>query len=242
MPNDTPESRGADLHLNADPSALAADYTSARPFPHAVIDGLFEDSLLDELLAQFPGRDDIPWTAFDSPTEKKLGYHHEARLGERLERFLWQMSSPPVLRFLESLTGIQGLIPDPYFGGAGPHQILPGGFLKVHVDFNLHPLLHLDRRLNLLVYLNRDWREEWGGHLELWEPDMSSCGARILPAFNRTVVFGTTETSFHGHPTPLACPDDRTRKSLSFYYYTAGRPESERAAPHDTIFRETLEP
>ena len=116
------------------------------------------------------------------------------------------MSSPPVLRFLEALTGIEGLIPDPYFGGAGPHQILPGGFLKVHADFNWHPLLKLDRRLNLLVYLNKDWREEYGGQLELWDRDMARCERQILPVFNRTVVFSTTDFSFHGHPRPLACP------------------------------------
>ncbi len=85
------------------------------------------------------------------------------------------MNSAPVLQFLEALTGIEGLIPDPYFGGAGPHQILPGGFLKVHADFNWHPMLKLDRRLNLLVYLNRDWREEYGGHLELWDTKAERC-------------------------------------------------------------------
>ena len=151
------------------------------------------------------------------------------------------MNSAPVLRFLQELTGIVGLIPDPWYGGAGPHQIEPGGFLKVHVDFNLHPLLELDRRLNLLVYLNKDWREEYGGHLELWNRDVSRCEKKVLPVFNRTVVFSTTDFSFHGHPEPLACPEGRTRKSVSFYYYSNGRPEEERSAPHDTIFRKTHE-
>jgi Rps23 Pro-64 3,4-dihydroxylase Tpa1-like proline 4-hydroxylase len=116
---------------------------------------------------------------------------------------------------------------------------MPGGFLKVHVDFNRHPLLNLDRRLNLLVYLNEDWRDEYGGHLELWPADMSRCERRILPVFNRTVVFSTTDASFHGHPAPLACPEGMSRKSVSFYYYTNGRPAHEGAEPHDTIFRKT---
>ena len=158
------------------------------------------------MLADFPRPDEIPWRSFDSATEKKLGYTHEAPLGDRLRAFLWEMSAPPVLAFLEALTGIDGLIPDPYFGGAGPHQILPGGFLKVHTDFNWHPKLKLDRRLNLLVYLNKEWREEYGGHLELWNREVTVCERRILPVFNRTVVFSTTDFSFHGHPTPLACP------------------------------------
>jgi len=229
------------VRLDADPEALQPQYVGAQPFPHVVIDSLFPDDLLETVLAEFPRPDEIQWRKFDSQTEKKLGYRHESTLGADLQLFLYEMSSPPVLRFLEALTGIQGLIPDPYFGGAGPHQILPGGFLKVHVDFNQHPLLQLDRRLNLLVYLNKDWKEEYGGHLELWDREMSRCVQKILPVFNRTVIFSTTDFSFHGHPAPLACPEGMSRKSVSFYYYTAGRPADERSAPHDTIFRKTHE-
>jgi hypothetical protein len=229
------------LKLNADPSSLRERYVNARPFPHIVLDRLFPDETLEAVLAGFPGPDEIDWAAFDNPTEKKLGYRHTSPLKRDLRDFLWEMSSPPVLRFLEELTGIEGLIPDPYFGGAGPHQILPGGFLKVHTDFNWHPVLKLDRRLNLLVYLNKDWPPEYGGELELWDRDMIRCERKILPVFNRTVVFSTTDFSFHGHPRPLSCPEGRSRKSVSFYYYTNGRPEEERSTPHDTIFKKTHE-
>jgi Rps23 Pro-64 3,4-dihydroxylase Tpa1-like proline 4-hydroxylase len=229
------------FRLNADPSALQPQYRSAEPFPHIVIDNLFPDELLREILTDFPRPDEIQWRRFENATEKKLGYTHEASLRPSLQLFLYEMNSAPLLKFLEALTGIEGLISDPYYGGAGPHQIEPGGFLKVHVDFNWHPLLKLDRRLNLLVYLNEDWREEYGGHLELWNRDVSECGQKILPVFNRTVVFSTTDFSFHGHPTPLACPPGRTRKSVSFYYYSNGRPDEERSAPHDTVFRKTHE-
>jgi hypothetical protein len=227
------------VKLSADPSQLRERYVSARPFPHIAVDGLFPDEVLAAVLADFPRPDEIEWASFDNATERKLGYRYTSPLKPRLRDFLWEMSSPPVLQFLEAMTGIEGLIPDPYFGGAGPHQILPGGFLKVHTDFNWHPLLKLDRRLNLLVYLNADWREEYGGHLELWDREMTRCEQRILPVFNRTVVFNTTDFSFHGHPAPLACPEGRSRKSVSFYYYTNGRPEAERSAPHDTIFKKT---
>jgi hypothetical protein len=229
------------LKLNVDPNPLREQYVSARPFPHIVIDNLFDDETLDAILAEFPKPDEIEWAAFDNPTEKKLGYRYTSPLRRNLRDFLYEMNSPPVLQFLEKLTGIEGLIPDPYYGGAGPHQILPGGFLKIHADFNWHPLMKLDRRLNLLVYLNKDWQEEYGGHLELWDREMAHCEQKILPVFNRTVVFSTTDFSYHGHPTPLACPEGRSRKSVSFYYYTNGRPEEERSAPHDTIFRKTHE-
>jgi hypothetical protein len=229
------------LELRAEPAALRPSFLAASPFPHIAIDGLFEEVLLDRLLAAFPAPDGMAWQRFDNAQERKLGYTYRSELAPELRSFLWEMSSAQVLEFLEHLTGIEGLIPDPYFGGAGPHQILPGGFLKVHTDFNWHPKMRLDRRLNLLVYLNRDWRDEYGGHLELWDRDMTAAVQRILPVFNRTVVFATTDFSYHGHPHPLACPPGMTRKSLSFYYYTNGRPDEERSAPHDTIFRKTHE-
>jgi hypothetical protein len=229
------------LKLNADAAALHERYVSAAPFPHVVIDGLFDDALLEEVLADFPRPGDIPWRRFDSPTERKLGYTHGTPLRPRLQTFMWEMGSPPVLQFLETLTGIEGLIPDPYFGGAGPHQIERGGFLKIHADFNWHPLLKLDRRLNLIVYLNQDWRPEYGGSIELWNRDMTRREAAALPVWNRTIVFSTTDFSYHGHPEPLACPEGMTRKSVSFYYYSNGRPAEERSAPHDTLFRKTHE-
>lgn len=227
------------LTLHADPAALRERYQTAQPFPHVVLDGLFDGALLEQVLAEFPGPDDIEWQRFENRTEKKLGYSYKQPLAPRLRQFLFEMNTPVVLEFLEQMTGIEGLIPDPYFGGAGPHQILPGGFLKIHADFNWHPILKLDRRLNLLVYLNQDWDEAYGGHLELWDAGMNGCEQKILPLFNRTVVFSTTDFSFHGHPHPLACPPGRSRKSVSLYYYSNGRPDAERSAPHDTVFKKT---
>ena len=226
------------IRLRVDPAALREQYASAEPFPHIVIDGLFDDADLDAVLDDFPAPDSMRWVRFDNPLEKKLGFSHEASVvSDRVRHFLDALNGFEMLLFLEKLSGIDGLIPDPYFGGGGLHQIEPGGFLKIHADFNVHPKLHLDRRLNMLTYLNKRWRDEWGGHLELWDSSMKTCRARIAPLFNRTVVFSTTDTSFHGHPHPLTSPPGVTRKSVSLYYYTAGRPESERSEPHNTIFR-----
>lgn len=227
----------APLTLRYDARTLRDAYVSADPFPHIVLDGLFEDEALDAVLREFPAPGQMQWMRFDNPLEKKLGYFHErSNVSKTIRDFLNEMNSFEMVLWLEALTGIDGLIPDPYFGGGGLHQIEPGGFLKVHADFNVHPKLKLDRRLNMLIYLNKDWREEYGGHLELWDRSGKTCCKRILPLFNRTVVFSTTDTSFHGHPEPLASPPGVTRKSVSLYYYTAGRPESERSQPHDTIF------
>jgi len=159
---------------------------TAEPFPHIVIDGLFDDADLDAVLREFPSPGETKWMKFDNPQEKKLGFYYAtSTISEVVRRFLDAMNSFELLLFLEALTGIDGLIPDPYFGGGGLHQIEPGGYLKIHADFNVHPKLKLDRRLNMLIYMNKDWREEYGGHLELWEPDGKTCRERILPVFNR---------------------------------------------------------
>jgi Rps23 Pro-64 3,4-dihydroxylase Tpa1-like proline 4-hydroxylase len=231
----------APVKLNRDPSALREMYQSAEPFPHIVIDGLFDNAVLGRILDEFPAPEAMNWARFDNAEEKKLGYYYEtSRISSVIREFLDAMNSFEMLLFLESLTGIYGLIPDPYFGGGGLHQVEAGGFLKVHVDFNVHPKLKLDRRLNLLLYLNKDWQDEYGGHLELWDSTMKTCKKKILPIFNRTVVFSTTDSSFHGHPHPLTPPTGRTRKSVSLYYYSAGRPPAESSPPHDTIFREPV--
>ena len=231
----------APVNLRLDPRSHAAQYHSADPFPHIVLDDLFENAELERVLADFPKPEQMRWMRFDSPTEKKLGFYHEhSTIAPSVRAFLDAMNGFEMLLFLETLTGIDGLIPDPYFGGGGLHQIEPGGFLKIHADFNVHPKLKLDRRVNMLVYLNQDWDDAWGGHLELWNASMTECRQRIAPLFNRTVVFSTTDTSFHGHPHPLLSPPGVTRKSVSLYYYTAGRPEEERSAAHDTIFREPV--
>jgi len=225
------------LTLRHDAGALADRYRAPQPFPHIVLDGLFDDELLGGVLREFPSPEAMRWNRFDNAREKKLGYFHAASaIPETIRRVLLELNAFETLLWLEQLTGIDGLIPDPYFGGGGLHQIEPGGFLKVHADFNVHPKLKLDRRLNLLVYLNENWREEYGGHLELWDREARGCVERILPTFNRTVVFSTSDTSFHGHPHPLQSPPGVTRKSISLYYYTAGRPDGERSAPHDTLF------
>ncbi len=227
----------APVRLRYDPRALREQYVAGDPFPHIVLDGLFDDADLERVLAEFPKPEETRWMRFDSPLEKKLGFYHEhSTISPAIRSFLDAMNGFEMLMFLEALTGIEGLIPDPYFGGGGLHQIEPGGFLKIHADFNVHPKLKIDRRLNMLTYLNKEWSEEWGGHLELWNESMSECRKRIAPLFNRTVIFSTTDTSYHGHPHPLAAPEGVTRKSVSLYYYTAGRPEHEQSAPHDTIF------
>jgi Rps23 Pro-64 3,4-dihydroxylase Tpa1-like proline 4-hydroxylase len=220
---------------------LGSQYRAAEPFPHICLDGLFDEKVLESLLDDFPATQNTSWRK--SEEEQRLYQHRKLQLPRVLELssgtrdFVLRLNSPDFLDFLEKLTGIEGLIPDPYFEGAGLHQIEKGGYLKVHADFNWHKKLKLHRRLNLLLYLNKDWKEEYGGHLEVWDRGMKRCVKRYLPIFNRTIIFNTTDFSYHGHPEPLNCPEERSRRSLSLYYYSSDRPADEISAEHNTLYR-----
>lgn len=213
------------------------EYSQGKPFPHIIIDNFLPESLLDSVLEEFPDSKKIDWQKFDSSNEKKLATTSELQMGENTRSLLYQLNSSTFIGFLEKLTSIDGIIPDSHFVGGGLHQIERGGYLKIHADFNRHTRMRLDRRLNLLIYLNKDWQEEYGGHFEMWNTDMTKCEKKILPIFNRCVIFSTTDFSFHGHPDPLTCPENRTRKSLALYYYSNGRPAEEVTNSHTTLFR-----
>ena len=218
------------------PSARGT-YLNAKPYPHVVIDNFFDPAVLELVLAEFPKPGEIRWQRFDNAHEIKLASAAEASFGPATRLLLYHLNSITFLEFLSEVTGIQNLIADPCFEGGGLHQIVPGGKLSIHTDFNKHSRFGLDRRLNLLLYLNKDWREEYGGHLELWNRDMTHCDAKVAPIFNRLMVFGTTDFTYHGHPDPLRCPEGMTRKSLALYYFSNGRPAEEVTGEHTTVFR-----
>jgi hypothetical protein len=214
-----------------------SSYIKARPFPHVVFDDFFDPSLLDLVLAEFPQPGAIPWQHFDNEHEIKLASAAESSFGPATRLLLYHLNSITFLEFLSAVTGIANLIADPSFEGGGLHQIVRGGKLAIHADFNRHRNYNLDRRLNLLLYLNKDWRDEYGGHLQLWDRDMTRCEAKVLPLFNRVMIFGTTDFTYHGHPDPLQCPESMTRKSLALYYFSNGRPAEELSGEHSTLFR-----
>lgn len=235
-------------------SKFKYEYGSATPFPHIVIDGIFPEAILQEVMKEHPDsvlQDDgclVGKKCFNEERQnKKSAVDIEEQMGLYTRILFSFMKSSIFTRFLEDLTGITNLIPDPHFRGSGLHFTGPGGNLDVHADFNKYKGgYRLDRRVNAFIYLNDNWPEEYGGHLELWSRDMKSCHERILPILGRFVVFSSTDFSYHGHPEPLNAPNGRARRSMALYYFSNGRPRHEclnwdcTGKAHSTLFQKPV--
>jgi Rps23 Pro-64 3,4-dihydroxylase Tpa1-like proline 4-hydroxylase len=214
---------------------LTAQYNAGWPYPHVVIDDFLPPDILEMCLRHFPKALDKESMTFDRPQERLKSSFNPDYLESPLRSLFYSLNSKPFIRFLENMTGIKGLIPDPYFLGAGFHEIKNGGHLSVHADFNHHKPMNLERRINVLIYLNKDWKEEYGGQLELWDDDMKACEKSVVPLFNRCVVFNTTSTSNHGNPNVINHPQGIPRRSIALYYYTSTWTDEKRG--HTTHFQ-----
>jgi len=202
-------------------SKLRNEYIRNDPYPHIIIDNFLEEKLCKDLEMSFPKHKEDFWLKYNNPVEKKLLYNKlDNIMPERIKDTLLLLNDSWFLKKLEVLTNIGNLVSDPKLHGGGMHCTKRMGKLDVHIDYSLHPELKLERRINLILYLNSDWDESYGGDLELWNKDMSQCVKSIEPKFNRAVIFNTTDISYHGHPSPLMCPEDKCRKSLAWYYLT----------------------
>ena len=221
--------------LNALAERYRDQYVNADPCPHIYFDDFLPIEAAEDVLAEFPGAGVITWKNIGNEHEIKKSCENEQHIGPMARHLIAQFNSSAFVTFLEKLTGIDGLITDSHLRGGGLHRIEKGGYLKVHLDFNWYPKLRLTRRLNILFFLNKDWKEEYGGHFELWDKDMKKAQARILPVFYRLALFATSEESYHGHPDPLNCLEGMARKSIALYYYTSNG--TEEVQKYSTVFR-----
>lgn len=194
------------------------EFQKKEPFDHVILDNFLEESFAKELKNNFPDPLAQKWWSYDNPLEKKLAFNDLTKLDIAFTKFFKEINSDHFVNWLSDLSGLKLHADDALLGG-GLHLIKRDGKLDVHEDFNIHRDLRMLRSINLILYLNDDWKESWGGHLELWDKDMTKLCKKITPSFNRAVIFRTDTNSNHGHPHPLSCPEDRFRISLASYYY-----------------------
>lgn len=221
---------------------IKADYQSKKPFRYVMFENFFKDDMAELIYQNYPRIEKGVWDGITYIDQKNKFQKTKFDEGSIFDRVFKEMNSQQFLDWLQEVTEMDDkLIGDPELFGGGLHQSRKGAFLNVHVDYNFHPTTKFHRRLNVLVYMNKDWKDEYEGHIELW--DLTK-GDKVLlgkyaPSFNRCVIFETNEISFHGHPKQLNTPDNVTRKSIATYYYTKTRPENEIADEHNTLYVNT---
>ena len=222
---------------------LAKTYRDNAPIPHIQITKFLDPAVAQAAAGEFPSPDKTFWIHYKHYNENKVGLTKKEIFPPVLRAIAEQLNSPQFMSWLSELTGIRGLVADPSLHGGGLHQCGRGGFLNLHTDFSTH-YYNRDwrRRVNLIVYLNPDWKADWGGALEFWDRKLGACVAEYSPLLNHAVIFNTDNNALHGFPDPLRCPENVCRKSIAFYYYTpeensrpTARPTDYQARPGDGL-------
>jgi Rps23 Pro-64 3,4-dihydroxylase Tpa1-like proline 4-hydroxylase len=216
--------------------SLREAFLANEPFPHIVIDGLFLATFLELVHGEFDRVAWTDWDRYDSDDERKRGSGRHARFGNATQLYFNTIHSRPFLHFIEQVTGMEGLLPDPHLFGGGMHEIPEGGRFSVHVDFNQHPVTGLDNRLVFITYLNKDWQRSYGGALELWDFEKNVKTVDVDPLFGRSILFCQSPRTLHGHPVPVSAPQQRPRRSVAAYFYSNGQPDGESGPYRTTRF------
>lgn len=215
-------------------------FASAAPFRHVIIDNFLVADYADALLASFPAFEKGNYIGDDGRPGDKSTIDRVRALGDAYRQLDDVIQTREFLDFVGRITGIEQLIYDPFYLGGGTHENRHGQALQAHIDFNYHPSERWHRRLNLIVYLNREWDESWGGMFDLYRDPYADASpqVRVAPLFNRCVIFETNEHSWHGFE-PIHQPEDKrhlSRKSVALYFYSADRPAQETAGRHTTHY------
>lgn len=220
---------------------LKDEFLSNQPFNHLVIDNFFDSNELDKVVDEILNIPDFVWHLGQHDPEsyvqqKKSSIDKREYMTSLTKKVIDKLSSQEMLDLITDIAGIENIENDKELIGGGVHRTIRGGKLSVHADFNIHPNTKKYRRVNVLLYLNKDWKPEHKGELELWDKDMTKCHRKVEPIFNRLVLFRIRDDAFHGHPEKWN--SDNPRLSFALYYYTEDRPDEEKAPFHWAIWKE----
>lgn len=197
-----------------------------NPFGHLVIDNFLPSEVIQAMLKSlndFVEKSRSDWRIYENPLERKALLNDYSKFPNEVYSYFLALGSPAVTVRMAAISGIDNLVPDSGLHGGGVHLHTRGGKLNVHQDYSLHPRTGLQRRLNIILYLNPEWDPSWGGGLGLYSEDVTleqpdELVKEISCLFNRAVIFDTAPGSWHGLPDPILCPEDRMRLSLAYYY------------------------
>lgn len=184
------------------------------PFKHIIIDNFLNDDTYENLYKKFPIKSDKHWWKYDNPLEVKYAFDNIKILDFDIQNIFYALSHNIIINKLRKLFNISNLEYDPYCHGGGLHIYPKNGRLLPHLDYEIHPKTNKQRRLNIILYLNNNWKKEWNGATELF----GDINKKIYPKKNSAIIFTTNENSLHGVPDIIKCPNNIDRKSLAFYY------------------------
>lgn len=206
-------------------NSLREAFLTGAPFNHVMIDNFFKENFADSIEKEFPDYNDAVWAFYNNAIENKKTLNHWDRFKSNTYKAFSYLNSPDFISIIEKITNVKNISPDVGLNGGGLHMHEKGGKLNVHLDYSLHPKLKLQRKLNIIIYLSKDWNNDWGGGLQLWSHNDETgkpkeCVKKIDVKFNRAIIFDTTQNSWHGLPDALTCPEGEFRKSLAVYYLT----------------------
>jgi len=221
------------LNLRFHPRDYVWDYRNASPVPWIALDNFLPQHLFDVVSQEYHNIPDHHWTHFTrngSFMRETKSWSHSGVLQTLAHCF----NSGPFLDWLEALTGINKIISDPHYIGAGVSVTPTGQSLKLHTDFNWNDELALNRCLSLILYINSDWQESWGGNLEFWDFERKTLLHRIAPYANRLLIWNYDEKLVHGYPQPIQCPEDNPRITLRIFYYQSNA--TPLSKPHRSLY------
>ncbi len=195
-------------------------YQNAKPFSYVTIPNFLNTEIIESVSQNYPTNFNN-WYQYKNPLEVKYAFDNIEELPTPLKNIFYVLSTPRVMKLMEKITGINNLEYDPYLHGAGIHAHPRGGKLAIHLDYEKHPILkNKERRLNIILYLSKNWKPEWNGHTELWNSNVTECVSQSPVVFNTALIFKTNNISWHGLPEEIQCPPNVFRKSLAYYYIT----------------------
>ncbi len=195
---------------------------SETPYPHASIKNFLPTQLCKDISSDFKFPEIDPNAGIEDKIfqKTKKGLTKIDLMPLSIQNLINNLNSRKFLSILEKKFKINNLVADQSLFGGGMHESFRGGFLKIHSDFVFIKKRKLKRMLNLLLYLNEEWEDGWGGAIELWKEDMSEMFLKVSPKINNALIFRTDLESNHGFPDPIKCPENFSRKSIALYYYT----------------------
>jgi dTDP-glucose 4,6-dehydratase len=198
---------------------LSKSFIGAEPFDHIIIPDFLNEEIAEKLFVQFPTDiDNSKWHKYNNPLEIKYANDDIKNLPTSIKDIFYLLSTKEITEKINKISGIDKLEYDPYLHGAGLHVHPNNGRLHMHLDYEKHPYIDKERRLNIILYLSKEWQEEWNGETQLWDKDMKNCIVKSPVKFNTALIFKTNNISWHGLPEPIKCPDGLLRKSLAYYY------------------------